>query len=272
MLRVVQWGTGNVGTHALRAIVDRADLELAGVKVYSEAKRGLDAGTLLGRGPLGVECVVDLEDVLALDADCVNYSAVGSTLPEAFDSTIDTLCVLLRHGFNVTSSSLEHLVHPVIVPEAMERLAQACADGGSSFYDTGINPGFTMDLWPITMSRLSRSIDQVRVTESVDMARYDSPMARDFMGFGLRRAIARSTPCTATWRTSPFYASLRQVADAIGCRLDDVRYDGRRGHRGARRGGHRHPRARNGRGAEDELRGNPRWQRLPREPMGVAHE
>jgi len=27
------------------------------------------------------------------------------------------------------------------------------------------------------------------------------------------------------WRSSPFYASLRQVADAMGCTLDDVRYE-----------------------------------------------
>ena len=54
MYRVIQWGTGNVGTHALRTIVERGDLELAGVKVYTEAKRGLDAGVLLGREPVGV--------------------------------------------------------------------------------------------------------------------------------------------------------------------------------------------------------------------------
>ena len=109
----------------------------------------------------------------------------------------------------------------------MERLAQACADGGLSFYDTGINPGFTMDLWPITMSRLSRSIDQVRVTESVDMARYDSPMARDFMGFGLPPG---DRPLDAMHRelahlSGPSTRTLRQVADAMGCRLDDVRYE-----------------------------------------------
>jgi 2,4-diaminopentanoate dehydrogenase len=47
MHKVIQWGTGNVGMHALRTIVERGDLELAGVKVYNEDKRGLDAGSLL---------------------------------------------------------------------------------------------------------------------------------------------------------------------------------------------------------------------------------
>ncbi len=42
--RVVQWATGNVGRHSIRAILDHPDLELAGVYVTSPAKAGLDAG------------------------------------------------------------------------------------------------------------------------------------------------------------------------------------------------------------------------------------
>ncbi|WP_193048280.1 hypothetical protein [Mycolicibacterium baixiangningiae] len=42
-LRVVQWGTGAVGTEILATILDhRPDLELVGVKVYSETKNHTD--------------------------------------------------------------------------------------------------------------------------------------------------------------------------------------------------------------------------------------
>jgi len=225
MYRVIQWGTGNVGTHALRAIVERADLELAGVKVYSEAKRGVDAGQLLGREPIGIRCVTSLDEVLAIEADCVNYSALGSTKPGAFDEVVDELCTLLRHGFNVTSSSLEHLVYPPIVPAAHERLQKACADGASSFFDTGINPGYTMDLWPLTLTRLSRSIERINVLEVVDMKAYDSVMGRQFMGFGL--PPGQRTPLDEmhlAWATSPFYASMLELADAMGVTIDTVRY------------------------------------------------
>jgi len=225
VVRVIQWGTGNVGKHALRAIINRADLELVGVKVYSEEKRGLDAGELIGVDPVGIKCVVDLEDVLAIDADCVVFCGLGSTLPEQFDATIDLFCTLLRNGFNVTASSMEQLIHPVIVPEAMARLSEACAEGKTSFYDTGINPGYAMDLWPITLSRLSRSIDQLRVTEVVDMSRYDSIMASEFMGFGRPPGDRPIDDMHRNWQSSPFYASLRQVADAMGCELDGVRYE-----------------------------------------------
>jgi 4-hydroxy-tetrahydrodipicolinate reductase len=225
MYSVVVCGTGNVGRHAVRAIVEHPQLKLVGVRAFSEAKRGVDAGDLIGTGQLGVTCVTELSEVLEIEADCVLYCGLGSAIPGGFDKAVDDLCALLRAGFNVTASTLEHLIHPVIVPETLKKLSGACAEGGSSFYDTGINPGFAMDLWPITMTRLSRSIDQIRATEVVDMCRYDSVMAKDFMGFGKPDG---PTPMDAMHQDSlrsPFYASLRQVADALGVTLSGVRYE-----------------------------------------------
>jgi hypothetical protein len=226
MYRVVQWGTGNVGMHALRTIVDRRDLELVGVKVYSEEKCGVDAGTLLGREPLDVRCVTRLADVLAMDADCVNYSALGAHDVAAFEPTVEELCALLRNGFNVTCSALEQLIFPPMLPEVRDKLQQACNEGGASFFDTGINPGFAMDLWPMTLSRLSRTIEQIRVTEVCDMKAYSSIMVRDFLGFGLPPGTR--TPFDEMhldWGQSPFYASMLEVAESMGLTIDSVRYE-----------------------------------------------
>jgi 2,4-diaminopentanoate dehydrogenase len=225
MYKVIQWGTGNVGTHALRTIVERNDLQLAGVKVYNEAKRGLDAGELLGRESLGVSCVVELDEILTIDADCVSFNGLGAHDPKAFDRTVDQLCALLRHGFNVTCSALEHLIYPAMMPETLKKLEEACHDGGASFFDTGINPGYTMDFWPVTLTRLSRSIEQIRLLEVVDMKTYDSLMMRSFMGFGL--SPGQVTPLDEMhldWRTSPFYASMLEMADAMGLVIETVRY------------------------------------------------
>jgi 4-hydroxy-tetrahydrodipicolinate reductase len=226
MYKVIQWGTGNVGTHALRTIVERGDLELAGVKVYNEAKRGLDARELLHREPLGVSCVIDLDEILAIDADCVNFNGLGAHDPDAFDRTVDDLCALLRRGFNVTCSALEHLIYPPMIPEAQQKLERACIEGDASFYDTGINPGYAMDFWPITLTRLSRSIERIRLLEVVDMKTYDSMMVRSFMGFGL--PPGQRTPMDEmhlNWHTSPFYASMLEVADAMNLTIETVRYD-----------------------------------------------
>ncbi len=50
--RVIQWGTGAVGIEALRYILDRDDLTLVGVKCFTDAKAGKDAGEIAGRDPI----------------------------------------------------------------------------------------------------------------------------------------------------------------------------------------------------------------------------
>jgi len=92
--RVIQWGTGMVGTHALRAICERADLELAGVFAYSPTKVGKDAGDIFGAPATGVSCVSTMEEVLAIEADCVNYNALGSS-PQTQAAALDDICALL---------------------------------------------------------------------------------------------------------------------------------------------------------------------------------
>ena len=42
--RVIQWATGSVGGEALKGILMHPELEIAGVKVYSDEKAGADAG------------------------------------------------------------------------------------------------------------------------------------------------------------------------------------------------------------------------------------
>ena len=45
--RVVQWGAGNIGTRAMRAVIEHPDMTLVGLKEIGE-KVGKDAGELCG--------------------------------------------------------------------------------------------------------------------------------------------------------------------------------------------------------------------------------
>ncbi len=230
--RIIQWGTGSVGKHALRTIIQRPDFELAGVRVYNPDKVGHDAGELVGVEPTGVFATDDVEALLALDADCVCYSPLGGSLDGGV-SAVEDITRLLASGKNVVSSAHEGLAYlgpdvdlPGADPKVYERMTQACADGGSSFFHVGINPGFAMDLWPMLMTRLCGRIDTIRVSEIVDMRRYESiHMVRDAIGFGL--APDAQTPLDAHFSqvfNSPYYLSMRMFTDAMGVHLDDVKY------------------------------------------------
>src|SRR5512143_3663222 len=150
--RVIQWSTGNVGMFALRCIIDHPDLELAGLWVHSSAKAGVDAGTLCGAPAVGVRASNDVDAILALDADCVCYTATADLRP--FEAVQD-ICRILASGKNVVSSSVVPLVHPPsFVPSLRDQLAEACQQGGTSFFTSGIDPGFANDLLPLTVTGL----------------------------------------------------------------------------------------------------------------------
>ena len=103
--RVVQWATGNVGRHSIRAVLDHPDLELAGVYVTSPAKAGLDAGEIAGREPVGVRASNDLEEILALDADCVAHMPLPSKqIGDDPDQDTNDICRLLESGKNVVTT------------------------------------------------------------------------------------------------------------------------------------------------------------------------
>ena len=230
--RVIQWGTGNVGTHALRTIVERPDFDLVGVRVYNADKVGTDAGELLGGGPLtGVKATDDVEAILALDADCVCYTALGSTLDER-GGPLDDICRLLASGKNVVSSAVEYFAYfrPGLelkgAGDAQQRLGQACEVGGSTFFHVGINPGFAMDLWPLSMTRLCARIDHLHAVEVIDMTRYPSfHMVREVMGFGLPpEAPSVIDSYMGEPLQSPFYLSMRMIADGLNIELGDIQY------------------------------------------------
>ena len=53
-LKIIVWGTGNVGRPAIRAVMSHRDLDLVGVIVASKDKVGVDAGQIAGVGATGV--------------------------------------------------------------------------------------------------------------------------------------------------------------------------------------------------------------------------
>lgn len=179
----MQWSTGHVGVHALHGIITHPDLDLVGLWVHSLDKVGRDAGDLCGLPPTGVTASGDVDALLELGPDCVSYTATADLRP---DDAVADLCRILASGANVVSSSLVQLLHP---PTGDRRLAalleEACAEGGTSCFFSGIDPGFANDLLPIVLSGVCERIDAIRISEILDYATYDQPeVLFETMGFG----------------------------------------------------------------------------------------
>lgn len=219
--RVIQWSTGNVGIFSLRCIIGHPELELAGVWVHSNAKSGRDAGELCGREPVGVRATNDAEALLALDADCVCYSATADMRP--FEA-VEDMCRILASGKNVVSSSVVGLVHPKSLnPQMTTQLEDACRSGGTSFLTSGIDPGFANDSLPLALSGLCERWEEIRIQEIINYATYDQPRVLfDIMGFGkpLDHTPLLLAPGSLTFAWG---GTVRLLAEGLGVELDEIR-------------------------------------------------
>ena len=218
--RVIQWSTGNVGRFALRCIVGHPELELVGLWVHGAAKAGKDAGELCGLAPVGVRATNDADALLALDADCVCYTATADLRP--FEA-LEDVCRILAAGKDVVSSSIVPLVHPrSFLPELRDRLADACRRGGTSFFTSGIDPGFANDLLPLVLSGLSERWQEIRILEIINYATYDQPQVLfETMGFGkpLDHTSLLLAPGSLTFAWG---GTVRLLAEALGVELETI--------------------------------------------------
>ncbi|WP_106399670.1 NAD(P)H-dependent amine dehydrogenase family protein [Actinocorallia populi] len=223
-LRVVQWGSGAIGRSVLRGLLDRPEFRLAGLRVYDPAKRGADAGTLVGRAPAGVLATDDPDEILALDADCVVYAPLPGRLYGGDD--LDTVCRLLASGKNVVS--LTGFVYPPARgPEFTGALEDACAKGRTSVHGTGINPGFTGEKLPLVLSGLARRVDHLYVRDCYDLAGHPSRrIVHELSGFGkTEEEYTAALPQGRSLMRGLYTESLHLLAAALGVELDDVDLD-----------------------------------------------
>ena len=183
MHRVVVWGTGNAGRPAIRAVAAHRDLELVGAVVANPDKVGRDAGELAFVEPLGVAGTDDPGRALADDVDAVVYTATGDTRP---DAALDDLVDCLRAGKDVVSTSFYPLLHPPSAPRALLDVVEpACAEGDSSVFVSGVDPGWALDILPGLVSGVGAGITEIRVQEVFNYALYDQPdVVREIIGFG----------------------------------------------------------------------------------------
>jgi hypothetical protein len=208
--RVVQWTTGNVGKSSVAAIAANPTLELVGCYAWSKDKAGRDVGELVGIEPLGVEATNDVDALLALKPDVVVYN------PMWFD--VDELVRILSAGVNVVASASFITGHNL--GEDRDRITEACKQGGSTMFGSGVSPGFA-ELLAIVAATACDRVDKVTIAESADTTLYDSPDTERPCGFGMAIDDPNVAPMMSQG-TAVFAEAVRLVADALGVELDDI--------------------------------------------------
>lgn len=209
-LKVAQWATGTVGVFALRAMLEHPDMEVVGVRVYSEEKEGRDAGCLCGLPPTGVRATRDSDAILARKPDCIVY------MPDRTD--LDEVCKLLEAGINIVTTRAEFFNPAMMDPAMRERLELACQAGSATIHATGSSPGFITEVLPLALMSMARRLDFLAIEEYANcLEGCSEEMLTELMGFG-------DTPAAFAQRHNPehkvFEYSLGLLAESLGLPID----------------------------------------------------
>ncbi|MGA5462185.1 dihydrodipicolinate reductase [Mycobacterium sp. NPDC050041] len=220
MLRVAVWGTGNMGSTAIRSATAFPGLRLAAVITSTAEKVGRDAADFAGLdAPTGVAATDDVDGALT-ECDAVAYMASGDIRP---DEAIADIERCLRAGLHVVTPSLYSLYDPASAPpEWVQRLTAAAEEGGSTLLVSGVDPGWGNDALAVTAASLCTRIDTITCQEIFDYSTYNQPFAvKVSCGFG---GSMDETPMMLlpTIPTMVWGGNVRLIGRGLGIEIDEI--------------------------------------------------
>lgn len=237
-IRVVQWGTGNTGSHTLRFLLEDPAFEVVGVWVSRKENIGRTAADLAGltsngRSPAdgpGPRATQDIEALVGAGSDCVVYMAAepqGSVTTEGTDGweSVGRICQFLAAGTNVVGTGISGLIYPHTFGRAIfDRLKEASESGGTTFFGTGIEPGFMSDALALMLTSISRDVRSVRAQEMISYATYDQPAYHVSHGgiWGAPLDPRYADGFARRVLAAGMGAPVLLLAEALGLELDDI--------------------------------------------------
>lgn len=182
--KVIVWGPGLVGNGCIREVLDKPELELVGVLCYSPEKDGKDVGEILGIPPTGVRMTTDKKAIIDMDADVVLHAPRTVSGVGIDDEGTSEVCRLLESGKHVISSIAYY--YPAQFGQTLvDKLENACQQGGACLHSTGVNPGVLLERIVVGFTVNCTRINHILVREACDVADLGSADMMRRIGFGL---------------------------------------------------------------------------------------
>lgn len=171
-LRVVQFGLGPIGCAVARLIDERKDLELVGGVDIDPQKTGEDVGAIIGLNrETGFPVTSSLKEVL----DRTGADVVTHTTSSYFDLFKLQIEEILRAGLDIVSTA-EELSFPwlenYVVANELDEVAKQT---GKTVLGTGVNPGFLMDVLPLTLTGICQKVDHISVARVINASERRGP-------------------------------------------------------------------------------------------------
>jgi 4-hydroxy-tetrahydrodipicolinate reductase len=172
-IKVAQFGLGPIGLESLHYAAEQTWIEIVGAVDNAPGKAGRSLVELTGLPSLdGLSVSPSLEALFKeTQPDVILHTASSRAA-----ATAQQIRPALELGLAV-ATTCEELIFPAqCSPELAQELAAVCLHAKARLVATGVNPGFVMDLLPIFLTGVSRSVDHIRVDRVVDATTRRQPL------------------------------------------------------------------------------------------------
>jgi 4-hydroxy-tetrahydrodipicolinate reductase len=212
-VRVAIVGFGRVGRAVLELATLRPWMDVVGVMARRPERTGEPAALTVPTAATGLKVRTDVAQALRDEPPDVVIMATSSSLADVRPQ----LAVMLDAGTRVIVSSSEELayVDSDDDPDAMG-IAELIHSADATVVATGVNPGFVLDVLPLSLSGLAWDIERIEARRTVDVSVF-APGARSRLGIGHDRSAFESGLADGTIVGHlGFRESLRILGTALG--------------------------------------------------------
>jgi len=215
-IKVVQVGLGALGRRLTPFLLERTGLQVVGAVDVDPRVVGRDLGEIAKLpGRVGIEVAASIDDALSETAADAAVLTTVSTLARVRPQ----LDELVRRKLNVISSCEELCFPWQTAPQPSAEIDRGAKAAGVSVLGTGVNPGFLMDILPISLTAISRAVRKITVLRYQD-ARFRRLPFQQKIGAGLTLDQFEEKKAAGTLRHVGLTESMRMIASRIGWRLD----------------------------------------------------
>jgi len=215
-IKVVQVGLGALGRRLTPFLLERTGLQVVGAVDVDPRVVGRDLGEIAKLpGRVGIEVAASIDDALSETAADAAVLTTVSTLAQVRPQ----LDELVRRQLNVISSCEELCFPWQTAPQPSAEIDRGAKAAGVSVLGTGVNPGFLMDILPISLTAISRAVRKITVLRYQD-ARFRRLPFQQKIGAGLTLDQFEEKKAAGTLRHIGLTESMRMIASRIGWQLD----------------------------------------------------
>ena len=215
-VRVVLVGFGRANQAVLELALTRPWLEVVGIVVRSPERDGEAAADRVPGAPPELSCSTDLAGTLRRTRPDLAIVATATHLRDVYP----VLSVVAGSGTPMicTAEDLAH-IRPEDPPPAAD-IIDLAERHGVAIVASGANPGFVLDVWPLTLTGLAWDVERLRARRIVDVSVF-GPRVRRSLGIdltpdGFRLGIADGSVVGH----AGFPESLRILAESMGRTLE----------------------------------------------------